>query len=199
MRSRRSRHRVPGLHVVDGKQALALSRGLYGTEADAEAVAQEARDKRLRRADAAARPRMRLEAPRMSEADVLRSVLKYLDVDERVAWVVRSNNVAAQDANGRPVRSVLSVRGGPVPGWPDIVGQMRSGVLLAIECKSSRSSWRSDEWLVDASTRPEHELGPEAARIVAQWRMLDLVRQYSGVAGVVWGPSPLEMVDRILG
>lgn len=66
------------------------------------------------------------------EAGVLAAVLKLLAVHPAVAWARRMNTGAVKVGEGRAVRFV---RFGFV-GCADILGQMKDGRLLAIECKS---------------------------------------------------------------
>ena len=67
------------------------------------------------------------------EADVLAGVLKALAIHSAVAWVRRMNTGAFKIGDGRNARFF---RAGFV-GCSDILGQMRDGRLLAIECKSA--------------------------------------------------------------
>ena len=106
---------------------------------------------------------LRLTRPEPTEADVLASVLAYLEVAERqrrVVWYARTNTGA-----GRLLR-----RDGTVgqwlrfgwPGCPDILGQLPGGRLLALEVK-----------------RPSGRVRPE------QEAFLDKVRTGGAVAAVV--------------
>ena len=74
----------------------------------------------------------RLKSPEPLEAQVLRAVLTLLARHPRVAWAHRMNSGAGQ----------IMRRGGMsqwmrfgFPGCPDVLGQLRDGRLLAVECK----------------------------------------------------------------
>jgi hypothetical protein len=92
--------------------------------------------------------------PGASEAQVLAAVLAFLRHHPRVAWATRMNVGAMETDNGM-------VRFGFV-GCSDIIGQMRDGRFLAIECKREKGNQLSD----------------------AQAAFLDRVRASNGVAGM---------------
>jgi hypothetical protein len=73
----------------------------------------------------------------VAERDVLRSVLEYLKLNPRVSWAVRINTGATKYEN-------RFVRFGS-PGFPDVIGQMKDGRLLAIECKASNGNPTPDQ------------------------------------------------------
>lgn len=79
---------------------------------------------------------LRLTRPEPREADVLASVLEYLQkVAEPmglVVWHARMNS--GLDTSARPVGGNRFVRYG-FRGCPDILGQLPGGRLLALECK----------------------------------------------------------------
>lgn len=117
--------------------------------------------------------RLRLSRPEPTEADVLATVLTYLELLRRqgkVIWYARSNTGA-----GRLMR-----RDGTAgqwlrfgwPGCPDILGQLPDGRLLAIECK-----------------RPSGRVRPEQAAFLAK------AQAGGAVAAVV---RSIEDVDRVL-
>ena len=91
------------------------------------------------------------------EADVLSAVLKALSLHPAVAWVRRINTGAFEVGTG-PARRF--VRFG-FPGCSDVLGQMKDGRLLAVECKSAVG-----------------KLSPE------QQRFIEVVRENGGVAGM---------------
>lgn len=64
------------------------------------------------------------------EADILKSVIRFLKIHPSVAWAERMN-VGAQAIDGRFVRYGF-------PGCSDIIGQIMDGRFLAIECKATR-------------------------------------------------------------
>lgn len=95
-----------------------------------------------------------------NEAEVQRAVLAYLRVDSRVAWANRMNTGAmrtpdTETAKGRFVRFAF-------PGCADILGQLRDGRFLAVECK--------------------HPI--TGSLTVEQRAFLDRVEHFHGVAGV---------------
>lgn len=78
-------------------------------------------------------PPRRSRAASVPEANVLRACLELLQTHPLVAWAYRLNSGTAMMPSGggrlRPVRF----------GWkgaPDIIGQLRTGHVLAVECKS---------------------------------------------------------------
>jgi hypothetical protein len=78
--------------------------------------------------------RREARAPRGAlERDVQPTVLAFLQIHPRVAWVVRMNTGVAEFGNndGLPVRRVRFA----FPGCSDIIGQLRDGRFLAVECK----------------------------------------------------------------
>lgn len=85
------------------------------------------------------------------EASVLAEVLQTLQGSAKVAWARRMNSGAAM-VGDRFIRFGFK-------GCPDILGQLRDGRLLAVECKSKRG-----------------RLEPE------QEQFLSLVQQAGGVA-----------------
>lgn len=95
-----------------------------------------------------ARPRIRV-----SEADVLVSVFAYLRMHPKVAWIKRVNTGATK-IEGRFMRFGFL-------GCSDIIGQLKDGRFLAVECKSS----------VGKPTEPQTDF-------------LELVRSTGGLAGI---------------
>lgn len=91
------------------------------------------------------------------ESGVLSAVLKALSLHPAVAWVRRMNTGAFKIGEGRSARFF---RAGFV-GCSDIIGQMKDGRFLAIECKSA--SGKLSE---------------------AQINFIDTVRASGGVAGM---------------
>jgi hypothetical protein len=66
---------------------------------------------------------------RVSEADVLKAVWKYLSHHPKVAWCTRVNSGTWQH-DDRYVRFNYK------RGMADLIGMMKSGQFLAVECKS---------------------------------------------------------------
>lgn len=105
-------------------------------------------------------PPLRLRVQEVPESVVLDAALKVAGLHPGVAWACRMNSGATRykDANGKE----RFVRFHTMPGMSDIVGQMKDGRFLAMECK------RRGEYPTEA-----------------QQRFLELVRDAGGVAGVV--------------
>lgn len=101
------------------------------------------------------------------ERDVLRAVLHLLRVHPLVAWRARINNGGVTDDHGQFVRF------NHIAGCSDIIGQMRTGHFLAVECKRPG----------ERPTEP-------------QMLFLRMVQQHGGCAG--WCDS-VEGCERILG
>jgi hypothetical protein len=91
------------------------------------------------------------------EAGVLSAVLKALAIHPAVAWVRRMNTGAVKVGSGPSARFV---RFG-FTGCSDILGQMKDGRLLAVECKSDKGKLSE-----------------------AQVNFIDTVRAAGGVAGM---------------
>jgi len=98
----------------------------------------------------------RLKHPEPSEADVLSAILTALALHPRVAWAHRFNVAAGKLVHSKG-RSQF-IRFG-FPGCPDVLGQLRTGQILAVEVK-----------------RPSGTTTPE------QDAFLDCVRANGGVA-----------------
>jgi hypothetical protein len=81
------------------------------------------------RIDVGAKPKRKRIPPRPLERDVQRAILHYLRVHPLVAWVGRFNRGAVSGGDGRFVRF------NTVVGCSDLLGQLKTGNLLAIECK----------------------------------------------------------------
>ncbi len=91
------------------------------------------------------------------ESSVLAAVLKVLSIHPSVAWVRRMNTGAFKISDGRNARFF---RAGFV-GCSDVIGQMKDGRFLAVECKSA----------VGKLSEPQRNF-------------IDTVRAAGGVAGV---------------
>lgn len=90
------------------------------------------------------------------EAEVLSAVLALLRIHPKVGWVRRMNVGASENANGQYVAFGFK-------GCSDIIGQMKDGKFLAIECKREKGGIASE----------------------AQLKFINTVRTYGGVAGIV--------------
>jgi hypothetical protein len=78
--------------------------------------------------------------PESSEHAIQRSILTYLAIDRRIAWYQRFNTGAirleSRNAEGKPSRRFVRFA---FPGCSDILGQLVTGHLLAIEVKRPRT------------------------------------------------------------
>lgn len=72
-----------------------------------------------------------------AEADVLKEVLATLEIHPRVAWVARINTGMFQ-VEGRFIKAGFR-------GCSDIIGMLKGGRLLAVECKSSKGKESADQ------------------------------------------------------
>lgn len=77
--------------------------------------------------------RLRLTKPEPMEAQVLKAVLALLARHPRVAWAHRFNTGQGMLTRGNGRNSQWIKFG--FPGCPDILGQLRDGRALAVECK----------------------------------------------------------------
>lgn len=96
----------------------------------------------------------KLKNAKLLEADSLREVIQALKAHSRVAWCERQNTGAAK-VEGRFIKF----------GWrrcSDILGQLKDGRLLAVECKRLKGGKLSDDQIL----------------------FLELVRQHGGVSFV---------------
>ena len=71
------------------------------------------------------------------ESDVLKAVLRFCHIHPAVAWCERMN-VGAQEIEGRWVKFGF-------PGCSDIIGQLKDGRFLAIECKSATGRLKPEQ------------------------------------------------------
>lgn len=93
--------------------------------------------------------------PPKSEAVVLASVLRYVRIHPKVAWIRRINTGAVKMHGARYMTFGFV-------GCSDLIGQLTDGRFLAIECKSDKGQL-TDE----------------------QQQFLDRVNRHGGVAGMV--------------
>lgn len=98
------------------------------------------------------------------ERDVVSSILEYLAYHPKIAWTKRMNTGATKV-------QTRFIRFGFV-GCADIIGQLKDGRFLAIECKSSKG-----------------------VLTVPQQDFLDLVKRSNGVSGLA---RRIEDVTRLL-
>lgn len=118
------------------------------------------------------------------ERDVQSAILTMLRLHPKVAWAYRVNTGAMvvpeterEDENGRKRRTKRRFVRFMFPGCSDIIGQMKDGRFLAIECK-----------------RPGART--EAQRFEAQAQFLTLVKASGGVAGMAYS---IEQAMEIVG
>ena len=114
--------------------------------------------------------KLRLRRPEPSEAQVLDAVLRRLAVDRRVVWAHRMNSGGGKLALPNGETSQFMRWG--FPGCPDILGQLITGQLLAVEVK-----------------RPTGAVKPQ------QRAFLDLAWQHNAVAFIA---RRIEDVDEAL-
>lgn len=78
-------------------------------------------------------PPFKLTMPEPDETSRLYAILEYLNYDRRVAWAHRMNTGGAKFARGDGTAQFVKFG---FAGLSDIIGQLRDGRFLAIECKS---------------------------------------------------------------
>lgn len=104
-----------------------------------------------------------LDAP---EQVIQGSILRYLQREPRVAWAARFNSgahlVQGTDASGRPTRRWIRYA---FAGCSDILGQLTSGHLMAIECKSASGRLTEDQTAFLARVRAANGLAIVARSI----------------------------------
>jgi len=114
--------------------------------------------------------RLRLTRPEAPEHAIQRAVLRYLAVDRRVAWAERFNTgahvVETRDARGRRQRRFIRYA---FRGCPDVLGQLVSGHLLAVEVKRP-------------STRPTAEQAAFLACVASNGGVAIVARRVEDVA-----------------
>jgi hypothetical protein len=72
-----------------------------------------------------------------AEADVLKAVLATLEMHPKVAWVARINS-GMFEVEGRFIKAGFK-------GCSDILGMLKGGRMLAVECKSSKGKESADQ------------------------------------------------------
>ena len=83
---------------------------------------------------------------RHEEQGVLNAVLKALQLDRRVAWIVRMNSGAYRTPDGRFIRYGFA-------GCPDLLGQLTDGRILMIEIKAAKGRLTDDQEFMLAKVR----------------------------------------------
>ncbi len=88
----------------------------------------------------------RLTTSEPLEHDIQAAILRYLAWDNRVAWCHRFNTgahlIKGTQQDGTPIRRYVRYA---FPGCADILGQLVTGQLLAIECKRPRGRKRPEQ------------------------------------------------------
>lgn len=120
------------------------------------------------------------------ERDIQASILRYLAWDNRVAWVRRFNTGAHviddTKKDGTPTRRQVKYG---FPGCADLLGQLVTGQLLAIECKRPGGRKRPEQREFLAQVRAAGGLGFFATSIdevrVALDRFVGSRASWSGV------------------
>ena len=180
IRGRRQAPKTAGPSAVDIRRQLAFLKG--------EALPED---------EPRPRPKFELKSPAPSESQVQAAVVEWAMRDARVHYLLRCNNGAAYDSDGRFFRFVSDGRGGSVTVL-DLWGMCSWGQTLKVEVKATRAGWRSDDWFAANEHTPELELGESAARVRNQWREIQRTIAGHGAAGVVWGSDWPEQMDAIL-
>ena len=108
-----------------------------------------------------------LKAVEPTEAQVLNAVLRYLKRDARIAWAKRFNVVAMEVDRGARGRGFVRFA---FKGCSDILGQLITGHLLAIEVKRP-----------DRRAKPSPEQATFLARVTANGGLAILARSIDDV------------------
>lgn len=81
------------------------------------------------------------------EQGVLNAVMQALRLHPKVAWIARMNSGAYKTPDGRFIRFGF-------PGCPDIIGQMKDGRIIMIECKADGGRVTEDQaFMVERCTQ----------------------------------------------
>ncbi len=90
--------------------------------------------------------KFQLRAIEPAEKTILNAILRYLEIDERVAWAHRFNTgshvVFRQEGEIEKKRRYIRYA---FPGCSDILGQLKDGRFLAVECKSKSGKVSADQ------------------------------------------------------
>jgi hypothetical protein len=84
----------------------------------------------------------RLKAVKATEAQVQDAILRYLAVERRVVWAARMNSGKGKLLRPDGTQTWISFG---FTGCPDIMGMLRDGRYLAIECKRSGGRVRPEQ------------------------------------------------------
>lgn len=87
-------------------------------------------------------PKFRLTPLMPKEHSIQEAILRYLAYDRRVVWAARMNSGKGKFL--RPDGSQTWIKFG-FPGCPDIMGQVRGGRYLAVECKRAGGHIRPEQ------------------------------------------------------
>jgi len=84
----------------------------------------------------------RLKSIKATEAQIQDAILRYLAVERRVLWAARMNSGKGKLLRPDGTQTWISFG---FTGCPDIMGQLRDGRYLAIECKRSGGRVRPEQ------------------------------------------------------
>jgi len=84
----------------------------------------------------------RLQSVKATEAQIQDAILRYLAVERRVLWAARMNSGKGKLLRPDGTQTWISFG---FTGCPDIMGQLRDGRYLAIECKRSGGRVRPEQ------------------------------------------------------
>ena len=94
----------------------------------------------------AERPRFKLKRPEIPESSIQAAVLEFLLYSPTVAWAHRMNSGGAhriwEDEDGKQHKQYVKFA---FRGCSDIIGQTRTGVFIAIECKRRTGRGNDDQ------------------------------------------------------
>jgi hypothetical protein len=85
----------------------------------------------------------RLKPVKATEDQVKNAILRYLAVERRVVWAARMNSGKGKLLRPDGTQTWISFG---FTGCPDIMGMLRDGRYLAIECKRADGRVRPEQW-----------------------------------------------------
>jgi hypothetical protein len=89
------------------------------------------------------RPPLRLTKPTVPESDILRGCLQLLAVHPAVSWAARYNSGASLIEGRDGIKRYVKFN--TMPGQSDILGMLKNGRLIAIECKRKGEKATADQ------------------------------------------------------
>jgi hypothetical protein len=119
--------------------------------------------------------RFRLTGPEPKETDIQASILQALSVHPSVAWAHRMNAGAGKLTypGGKASRFI---RFG-FPGMPDIVGQLKDGRFLGIECKRPSGKVSPEQQAFIEKSAKYHGVAFVARDVQTVWKILNNVKE----------------------